>query len=211
MKEFLFQHAAHTIHVSHQDLVAMDVAGMTHGNHWTCEALAAALQRAPNLRVYVVVTGPYGSGRLDSYFNVTNGPQSAADYIMYYSRGTAQRANVSLWKRLTVAPLRFTHVPRGANLFWPGADDLAVGCEGGLAQTHTPKAVGNHCKLTLIDNDVFVVGSDNHYPHNLAEINLVMDGPIVAQVITQYWDHLMLYSTPAAVPQWNSVLPTTGA
>jgi murine toxin len=207
MKDFLIQNARGSIHMSHQDLSAMDLAGgySTTMAHWTCEALATALRSNANLRVYVFVTGPYGSGKMDAYTNNANGPQNAADYIMYYTRNSAwNRASRDVWNRLRVAPFRFTNDYVDGEPYWHDAANEKEDCEGALTEQGVLKAVGNHSKLTLVDDQTFVVGSDNHYPHALAEINLVMEGDIVGVLRRAYWEPLMKYSLPHAVSQWQT-------
>lgn len=207
MKDFLIRKAGATIHMSHQDLSAMDLAGgySTTMAHWTCEALASALKANANLRAYVIVTGPYGSGKMDAYTNNSNGPQNAADYIMYYTRNKAwNKASRDVWNRLRVAPFRFTNDYVDDEPYWKDAANEQEECEGALTEKGVLKAVGNHSKLTLVDKTTFVVGSDNHYPHPLAEINLVMEGDIVDVLWEEYWKPLMKYSLPHSVSQWQT-------
>lgn len=224
MKEFLISNAATSIKLAHQDLVAMNIAGgvMTRFPHSTCKDLGNALYANPNLKVYVVVTAPYGSGIMDVYYNVTNGPQSAADYIMYYARptyGTGKLRGVDalerlkLFNRLFVAPIHFTDAanePTDTHYFWPNSTNV-VQAGGSLAVAGFPKSVGQHMKTSLIDDTTFVVGSDNHYPHPLAEINYVMEGDFVQNaVLPDFWNKLWLYSGPHAVQQWNASTTIAG-
>jgi phosphatidylserine/phosphatidylglycerophosphate/cardiolipin synthase-like enzyme len=209
MKEYLFQNAAQAIRICHQDLIAIPLLpGFTKIKHSTCNDLANALRSNPALQVQVVVSAPWGCGRMDQYTNVAdgNGPQTAVNYIMYYASESrkswaTQRAQlVPLFKRLLVAPFYFTdQVPQG-HYFWPDSDEVE-GCEGGMAVEGYPKSVGNHSKVMIVDNTM-VVGSDNHYPSPLAEVNLVMEGDIVNQFRSLYWDPLWQYSQPHAVRQW---------
>lgn len=207
MKDFLIKNAATRLDFSHQDLTAMDLAAgiNTTMAHWTCEAIATAMKAKPKLRVNVVVSGPYGSGKMDGYTNNSNGPQNAADFIMYYTREKAWNyASKSVWNRLRVAPFRFTHDYVENEPYWDDAADEKEDCEGALAERGVLKAVGNHSKLTLVDRQTFVVGSDNHYPHGLAEINLVMEGDIIKALLREYWDPLMKYSLPHSLTQWQA-------
>lgn len=215
MKEYLFQQAASVIRIAHQDLVAIPVvSGFTKIKHSTCQALANALTRSSQLQVHAVVSAPWGCGRMDEYTNVPNGPQTAADYIMYYatnfgSTWASERPRLyPLWQRLLVAPFYFTDkVPEG-HYFWPSSDEVE-GCEGGITKAGYPKSVGNHSKVMIVD-DTLVVGSDNHYPHPLAEINLVMEGDIVDEFKRAYWEPLWRYSAPHAVRQWANATVLTG-
>jgi murine toxin len=219
MKGYLFASAVDYIRISHQDLVAMDVGygvQMQRVEHATCKDLAAALSRNKQLRVQAVVSAPWGAGKMDAYTNVANGPQTAANYIMYYARkwgqGMMQSVSVPtseyrvdlapIWKRLQVAPFQFTNkLPNGTH-FWPDGEREVEGCEGGITPQNYPKSVGNHCKVMIVD-DTMVVGSDNHYPHPLAEINLVIEGAFVEEFKKAYWDKLWKYSMPSAIRQWS--------
>lgn len=224
MKEFLISNAQTSVKLAHQDLVAMNIMGgvMTRFPHSTCKDLGNALYNNTNLKVYVVVTAPYGSGIMDVYYNVTNGPQSAADYIMYYARptlgtgklrGADDLARVKLFNRLFVAPIHFTDAanePTNTHYFWPNSTTV-VKAGGSLAVAGFPKSVGQHMKISIIDDSIFVVGSDNHYPHPLAEINYVMEGAFVNNaVLPDFWNKLWLYSGPHAVQQWNASTTIAG-
>lgn len=224
MKAFLFTKATTSIKLAHQDLVAMNMAGgvLTRFPHSTCKDLGNALYSNSKLKVYVVVTAPYGSGLMDVYYNVNNGPQTAADYIMYYARPTIGTGKIrkvgdlqrlELFNRLFVAPIHFTDAasePQDTHYFWPDSTD-AVSAGGSLAQKGFPKSVGQHMKTTIIDDELFVVGSDNHYPHPLAEINYVMEGDFVQNsVLPEFWNELWKYSGPHAVQQWNATTSIAG-
>ena len=224
MKSYLIDNAASSIKMAHQDLVAMNIAWstLTRFPHTTCRELGNALYKNQNLKVYVVVTAPYGSGPMDVYYNVFNGPQSAADYIMYYARptvgtgglrGVNDLERLKLFNRLFVAPIHFTNPdnePRDTHYFWPNSTEV-VEAGGSLAQAGFPKSVGQHMKTTIVDDTIFVVGSDNHYPHPLAEVNYVMEGDFVGNsVMPEFWNELWKYSGPHAVQQWSSTTVIAG-
>lgn len=209
MKDYLIEKATTSIKIAHQDLIAMELSPqigiLERTEHTICKQLAAALHRASNLQVEVVVSAPYGSGKMDVYTNVPNGPQTAANYIMYYARSYFSSASnlIPLWKRLLVAPFHFTDdTPRQGHYFWPNSDGVVV-CEGALANAGMPKSVGNHSKIMMVDNTTLVVGSDNHYPSPLAEVNFVIEGAFVDHFSQTYWDQLWHYSQPHAVQQWS--------
>jgi murine toxin len=224
MKEFLIANARESIKMAHQDFVAMNLGKglMTRFPHSTCRDLGNALYNNEDLKVYAVVTAPHGSGSMDVYYNVNNGPQSAADYIMYYARptvgtgklrGADDLARVELFNRLFVAPIHFTDAanePTDTHYLWPNSTEVKK-AGGSLAVDGFPKSVGQHMKTTIIDDSIFVVGSDNHYPHMLAEINYVMEGDFVDNaVMPEFWNKLWQYSGPHAVQQWNASTTIAG-
>ncbi|RYY88277.1 MAG: phospholipase [Chitinophagaceae bacterium] len=68
-----------------------------------------------------------------------------------------------------------------------------------------PSAPGNHAKVIIIDDELYVVGSDNLYPGYLAEFNYVIDGPdAVNEFIQSYWNPLWKYSSKHAFNYRNT-------
>ncbi len=59
-------------------------------------------------------------------------------------------------------------------------------------------APGNHAKIMIIDDEAYVVGSDNLYPGNLSEFNYLVEGPAVQELLHSYWTPLWRYSGPHA-------------
>ena len=58
-------------------------------------------------------------------------------------------------------------------------------------------APGNHAKIMIIDDALYVVGSDNLYPGTLSEFNLLVEGePAVSEMLESYWQPLWRYSGP---------------
>lgn len=58
-----------------------------------------------------------------------------------------------------------------------------------------PSAPGNHAKLTIIDDEAYVVGSDNLYPGFLSEFNYLVEGAqAVNELLDSYWHPLWSYS-----------------
>ncbi len=56
-------------------------------------------------------------------------------------------------------------------------------------------APGNHAKVTIIDDELYVVGSDNLYPGYLSEFNYLIEGKdAVKTFIESYWEPLWKYS-----------------
>lgn len=67
----------------------------------------------------------------------------------------------------------------------------------GYIYNKVPAAPGNHSKLMIIDDQAYVIGSDNLYPGSLSEFNYVVEGQdAVAALIESYWKPLWQYSSP---------------
>ena len=206
MKEYLFQNAAQAIRIAHQDLIAIPVvSGFTKIKHSTCQDLAAALQRDANLQVQVVVSAPWGCGRMDEYTNVPYRPQTAANYIMYYatqwgSKWSSERPRLyPLWKRLFVAPFHFTDkLPRG-HYSWPDSDDVE-GCEG-ARQGRLPQVGGQpfegHDRRR---HDGRGIGQPLSTPARRGQLRA--GGGDCRRAMERYWTPLWRYSEPHAVQQW---------
>ncbi len=65
-----------------------------------------------------------------------------------------------------------------------------------------PAAPGNHAKVMIIDDEVYIVGSDNLYPGYLSEFNYLIEGQdAVQELITSYWEPLWKYSSPHSFPK----------
>ena len=63
-----------------------------------------------------------------------------------------------------------------------------------------PSAPGNHAKIMIIDDELYVIGSDNLYPGFLSEIDYMIEGAdAVNELITSYWNPLWKYSGPHAI------------
>lgn len=72
----------------------------------------------------------------------------------------------------------------------------------GLFYPKVPAAPGNHAKLMIIDDELYVVGSDNLYPGYLSEFNYLVEGKeAVAELMSSYWEPLWKYSSPYAFPR----------
>ena len=58
-------------------------------------------------------------------------------------------------------------------------------------------APGNHAKIMIIDDEAYIVGSDNLYPGFLSEFNYLIEGKAaVDDLIENYWNKLWQYSAP---------------
>ncbi|WP_228554539.1 hypothetical protein [Catenulispora pinisilvae] len=69
----------------------------------------------------------------------------------------------------------------------------------GYVYDKVPSAPGNHSKLMIIDDEAYVVGSDNLYPGSLSEFNYLIEGPeAVGELLKAYWEPLWRYAGPHA-------------
>lgn len=59
-------------------------------------------------------------------------------------------------------------------------------------------APGNHAKIMIIDDEACIVGSDNLYPGNLTELDNLIEGDFVQELLDNYWNPLWKYSSPHA-------------
>jgi len=67
----------------------------------------------------------------------------------------------------------------------------------GSAFKKVASAPGNHSKLMIIDDQAYVIGSDNLYPGSLSEFNYLVEGAdAVNELIESYWNPLWKYSSP---------------
>ncbi|MEO1672284.1 MAG: phospholipase [Cyanobacteria bacterium J06631_2] len=58
-------------------------------------------------------------------------------------------------------------------------------------------APGNHAKIMIVDDELYVVGSDNLYPGFLSEFNFLIEGKqAVDKLLESYWEPLWGYSEP---------------
>lgn len=86
--------------------------------------------------------------------------------------------------------------PRGGEI---GSAYEAVKKASGL-KGKVPSAPGNHSKLMVIDDEKYVVGSDNLYPGYLSEFNYVIEGKeAVTDLLENYWKPLWKYAGPHAL------------
>lgn len=78
-----------------------------------------------------------------------------------------------------------------------GSAALSVINASGSIYNKVPSAPGNHSKLMIIDDQAYVIGSDNLYPGSLSEFNYVVEGKdAVSALIDSYWKPLWQYSSP---------------
>lgn len=78
-----------------------------------------------------------------------------------------------------------------------GSAAKAVVKASGAVYDKVDSAPGNHAKIMIIDDEAYIVGSDNLYPGFLSEFNYLVEGkPAVDDLINNYWNKLWLYSAP---------------
>jgi murine toxin len=81
-----------------------------------------------------------------------------------------------------------------------GSAAMSVINASGYIFKKVPSAPGNHAKIMIIDDEAYVVGSDNLYPGNLSEFNYLVEGQdAVKALIDNYWTPLWKYSGPHAI------------
>jgi phosphatidylserine/phosphatidylglycerophosphate/cardiolipin synthase-like enzyme len=72
----------------------------------------------------------------------------------------------------------------------------AIKKASGKVYKKVPSAPGNHAKIMIVDDESYVVGSDNLYPGSLSEFNYLVEGEAaVGQLLRSYWDHLWRWSS----------------
>ncbi|ACU72983.1 phospholipase D/Transphosphatidylase [Catenulispora acidiphila DSM 44928] len=80
-----------------------------------------------------------------------------------------------------------------------GSAAMSVLNASGYIYNKVPSAPGNHAKLMIVDDEAYVVGSDNLYPGSLAEFDYLIEGPdAVSELLKVYWEPLWRYAGPHA-------------
>ena len=81
-----------------------------------------------------------------------------------------------------------------------GSAAMSVTNASGYIYSKVKSAPGNHAKIMIVDDEVYVVGSDNLYPGFLSEVNYLVEGAdAVNELITSYWNPLWQYSGPHSI------------
>jgi hypothetical protein len=65
-----------------------------------------------------------------------------------------------------------------------GSAALSVIDASGYIYKKVPSAPGNHAKIMIVDDELYVVGSDNLYPGSLSEFNYLVEGEQVVKELT---------------------------
>ncbi len=184
-----------------QDLLFRGTTGKD--NHQVCHWIAQALLANPELTVQIVVSPIDASGAGDNY-SWGSGAVGTHELLCELIRGKAgdgMRAADAI-DRLHVAPFCFTRVAfttEGEDYHWP---DVPKALWAGRFGTTVPTpsiekfapAPGNHAKVFFADDTVCYVGSDNLYPHDLAEFGYLIEGDAVGELLDSYWDEVWEYS-----------------
>ncbi|WDE04859.1 phospholipase [Thalassomonas viridans] len=78
-----------------------------------------------------------------------------------------------------------------------GSAAWAVVNASGKVIPKVDSAPGNHAKIMVIDDEAYIVGSDNLYPGFLSEFNYLVEGEeAVGDLLKNYWGPLWKYSSP---------------
>ncbi|MES2780745.1 MAG: phospholipase [Bacteroidota bacterium] len=81
-----------------------------------------------------------------------------------------------------------------------GSAAMSVINASGYIYDKVPSAPGNHAKIMIVDDQVYVIGSDNLYPGFLSEIDHMVEGSdSVNELINSYWNPLWKYSGPHSI------------
>jgi len=81
-----------------------------------------------------------------------------------------------------------------------GSAAASVVMGSGMVTDKVPSAPGNHAKIMIVDDEAYVLGSDNLYPGFLSEFNYLVEGEEAVQhLLANYWDKLWEYSSPHCV------------
>lgn len=78
-----------------------------------------------------------------------------------------------------------------------GSAARAVINASGYIYDKVPSAPGNHAKIMIVDDEAYVIGSDNLYPGFLSEFDYLVEGKdAVGELLASYWEPLWRYSGP---------------
>ena len=200
-KRTIILNARHSLKFCQQDLLFRGTAGKA--DHHVCQWIAQALLANPGLNVQIVVSPLDGSGAGDPYSwgSGAVGTHALLCEIIRDQAHDGMRAAEAIG-RLHVAPFCFTDVAfdtEGDDYKWPDVPKAVwvrrFGTDVPLpGPTKYRPAPGNHAKVFIADDTVVYVGSDNLYPHDLAEFGYLIEGDLVPVFIGSYWDQVWHYS-----------------
>lgn len=203
-KEVVIKNARKSLRICQQDLLFLSSKSLSKHNvcHWIVEALLANR----DLEVQIVVSPIDGSGAGAQYSwgsGAIGTYRALAQLVQAKSKSKGQMSQAL--DRLAVAPFCFTGVrfrAEGRDYQWPNVPSNLHAFRFNpksslLTQSiwdKKPPAPGNHAKFYLADDQVYYIGSDNLYPHNLAEFGYLVEGDSVADVLENYWNRVWYYS-----------------
>jgi murine toxin len=200
-KRVIILNARRSLKFCQQDLLFRGAKGKD--GHQVCHWIAQALLLNPQLTVQIVVSPIDASGAGDQYSwgsGAIGTHQLLCELIRDKSHDGRQAAEAI--ERLHVAPFCFTEVgfdAEGKDYQWPDVPKKVWAGRFGLTvptpsvETFVP-APGNHAKVFIADDSVFYVGSDNLYPHDLAEFGYLIEGEVVEVFLRDYWDQVWRYA-----------------
>lgn len=91
-----------------------------------------------------------------------------------------------------------------------GSAAMSVLNASGYLRDKVQSAPGNHAKIMIVDDQVYVVGSDNLYPGFLSEVDYLVEGQdAVNELINSYWNSLWKYSGPHSISAESSSASNT--
>ncbi|MEV0409039.1 phospholipase D-like domain-containing protein [Actinoallomurus sp. NPDC050550] len=210
-KEMVIKGARHSLKISQQDIA---FTGFTsEESHDVVRWIAEALIDNPELKVSIVVSSSKAGAAQGAYSWGFGAPGTYAMIKRFIRKvvdpegiGANDDIVTGALQRLKVAPFVFTNfdVVVEGEYAWSDAPEETIkrrykpGSWVETADKSEPEPA-NHAKVYIADDTVYYVGSDNLYPHKLAEFGYLVEGDSVQDVLTGYWDKLWLYSEPHAI------------
>ncbi|GAA4509200.1 hypothetical protein GCM10023191_070070 [Actinoallomurus oryzae] len=208
-KEEVIKNARRSLKISQQDLA---FTGFTaEKDHQVVRWIAEALVDKPELTVDIVVSsaragavnGAYtwGFGAPGTYAMIKRFVRRVADP---QARGDRDEVIESALRRVKVAPFVFTDRDGSESGFaWPDPPASTIArrykpdAKIAISKKTLPEPA-NHAKVYIADDALYYVGSDNLYPHKLAEFGYLIEGEAVQDIVTNYWGKLWRYAGPHA-------------
>jgi murine toxin len=203
-KRVIITSARKSLKICQQDLLFLGAKSI--GEHQVCGWIVDALLASDQLEVQIVVSPVDGSGGGAQYSwgSGAIGTHGSLKELLEAKCVGQPKRLASALDRLAVAPFCFTGVQflaEGRDYHWPEVpQSLHVHRFSTKAPLpdfsggKLPPAPGNHAKFYLADDQVYYVGSDNLYPHNLAEFGYLVEGDSVKDLLENYWNQVWKYS-----------------
>ena len=211
-KQTLIKGARRNLKICQQDLF---FTGFTKvEDHMVCQWIADAVIANPNLVVDIVVS-PIGGATHGAQYSWGHGASGTFKVLTEIVTAKVKKFTSdvgtldSAIARLHVAPFCFTDVTfkaEGEDYAWPDPPSSSIvgrftpGSMTPLGFKYPP-APGNHAKVYIVDDTCYYIGSDNLYPHNLAEFGFLIEGASVKDLLDNYWNYVWKYSSPHIVKQ----------
>lgn len=181
----VFDHAATSIRLSQQDLIA-DLCGTKVRWSWVEGERALARAIARNVDVQIVLSN-YGAkaGNGDGLaYSTCVLPGEMWNRMKERVQEVSSLRDPALTERMKerfhLAALRFSH--NAASHTWPNGWRFA-----------------NHAKMIIVDDSVFYIGSSNFYSSHLQEFGYFVQNPAAARtLLDSYWNPLWEFSSQTA-------------